>query len=84
MYTQKLIKASQERHLFVGSVTKIVNAHNTLAAALRAWPPLWDFVPEDTKDKHREVKEKVRKEAVVCDVDLDRLTSVAVTRKLGV
>jgi hypothetical protein len=40
------------------------------------------LVPEDVKDKHREIKEREKKE-VVLDVDVGRLTALSTAAKFG-
>ncbi len=74
--------AQQRRSEFRDMVREVVNNHATLAAALRTWPPLWDIVPEWAKDKHREIKEKVKKDEPQLNVDLGRLTAMATAQKL--
>lgn len=76
--------AKQRRSEFRDMVREVVDSHATLAAALRTWPPLWDIVPEYAKDKHREIVERVKKEAPTIDVDLGKLTAMATANKFGV
>ena len=64
-------------------VSKVCDAYSTLAPALKAWPPLWDLIPEDVKDKHREIKERVKSEAVL-SVDIGKLTALSTTAKFGI
>jgi hypothetical protein len=78
------VKAAEERQAeFIEAVKKVINAYSTLAPALKAWPPLWDLIPEDVKDRHREVKERT-KNAVELDVDLTKLTALSTAAKLGI
>lgn len=81
-YRQRVQEAAKRRDEFVDAVKKLCNTYNTLAPALKAWPPLWELVPEDVKDKHREVKEREKKE-VVLEVDLDKLTALSTAAKFG-
>ena len=79
---QDRIKAVQlKRDEFVEQVQKIITAHATLAPALKMWPPLWDLIPDNYKDKHREIKEREKKDVVV-NVDLSTLTATVVANKL--
>jgi hypothetical protein len=74
----------KQRDEFVDGVKKVLNAHATLAPALKAWPPLWDLVPEEYKNRHRKVVERTKPEATIApDVDLNKLTSLVVASKLG-
>lgn len=81
-YHQRVQEAAKRRDEFVDAVKKICNTYSTLAPALKAWPPLWELVPEDVKDKHREIKEREKKE-VVLEVDLGKLTALSTAAKFG-
>lgn len=81
-YYQRVQEAAKRRDEFVDAVKKICNTYSTLAPALKAWPPLWELVPEDVKNKHREVKEREKKE-VVLEVDLGKLTALSTAAKFG-
>ena len=81
-YRQRVQEAEKRRDEFVEAVKKICNTYNTLAPALKAWPPLWELVPEDVKDKHYETKKREKKE-VVLEVDLDKLTALSTAAKFG-
>ena len=72
---------AKKRDEFVEQVKKIINAHATLAPALKMWPPLWDLVPEKYKEKHREIVERTKKEVDV-QVDLGALTAAVVANKI--
>jgi hypothetical protein len=76
------VKVLRERQTaFVEQVRKIINAHATLAPALKMWQPLWDLVPEEYKERHRKVVERTKNEVTV-DVDLGSLTAAVVAHKL--
>lgn len=81
-YHQRVQEAAKRRNEFVDAVKKICNTYSTLAPALKAWPPLWELVPEDVKDKHCEIKEREKKE-VVLEVDLGKLTALSTAAKFG-
>ena len=81
-YMERVQAAAKRRDEFVEDVKKICTTYNTLAPALKAWPPLWELVPEDVKDKHRKVKEREKKE-VVLEVDLGKLTALSTAAKFG-
>ena len=71
--------------VFVDGVQKILHAHATLAPALKAWPALWDLLPENVKNKHRLVVSKASSEKPDLDgVDVASLTATVVMNKLGV
>lgn len=82
-YQERVQFAKSRQSAFVAEIKAILNAYTTLAPALKAWPPLWDFIPEDVKNKHREVVAKEKKTEVSLDVDLSRLTAMATAAKIG-
>jgi len=82
---ETITTANEERDKFVANVAHIVGSYATLAPALKAWPPLWDLVPEYKRDKHKEIVERKRStvEDVVGDIDLDSMTATTVASKLS-
>jgi hypothetical protein len=62
----------------------LLAAHSTLSSALKAWPPLWDYVPEDAKQRHLKVPAKQEKPpAPSIDPEmLNRMTAMTVVAKL--
>jgi len=80
-WKDRIAEAQRKRDEFVAAVDKVINAHATLAPALKMWQPLWDLVPETYKDRHREVVERTKKDVAV-DVDLQSLTATVVAHKL--
>ena len=77
----ELQRIKDERETFRTGVHKVLRAHGTLAPALRAWPPLWDLLDENTKNKHREVTGPRTKAGASIDADLDKLTGLAAANK---
>jgi hypothetical protein len=82
-FWKRLSDAHQKQTEYVTMVEKVINAYSTLAPALKAWPPLWDLVPEGYREKHREIKER-GKNVVTLDVDLDKLTALTTAAKFGI
>jgi hypothetical protein len=80
-YRNNIKAVVQKKTDFVNAVKEVITAHATLSPALKMWPPLWDLIPESYKDKHREIKEREKKEVVV-NVDLGTLTATVVAHKL--
>ena len=75
----------EQRQAFAQGVQKVLEAHATLAPALKAWPALWDLLSEDTKNKHRLVTSKAGAAKPDLDgVDVASLTATVVMNKLGV
>jgi len=80
-YLERVNTIKQRKEVFVEQVKKIINAHATLAPALKMWQPLWDLIPEEYKERHRKVVERTKNEVSV-DVDLGSLTAAVVAHKL--
>jgi len=85
-YCLKIHKLEQEQKAFVDGVQEVINAYSTLAPALKAWPALWDLVPEEKKEKHREVVERRKASDTAAnlaeEVDLSKLTGHVTADKL--
>ena len=81
---QKSKVLEDEKVAFVEGVDRVVSAYSTLAPALKAWPPLWDLLPEDKKERHKLIVE--RKKVVNFDeelgVDLNSMTTISAMAKL--
>lgn len=75
----KSIRAKQDE--FVAAVQKVIDAHTTLAPALKMWPPLWDLVDEEYRVRHREIRDREKKEVAI-NVDLGSLTAAITAHKL--
>lgn len=65
-----------------GGFAKVLESFTTLAPALKACPALWDFLPEMTKQKHMEIKEKKTSTVDLSGLDSDRITSLAAISKM--
>jgi hypothetical protein len=81
-YNTQIKVARQRQAEFCGMVQKVIEAYSTLAPALEAWPPLWELIPENVKDKHRQVVEREKK-SVELNVDLGKLTALSTAAKFG-
>jgi hypothetical protein len=80
-----LLKVKQERNAAQAAVKKVLDSFTTLAPALKAWPALWDLLPEYVKDKHREIVERTKATPVKIDVNethLEKLTSKLVMGRI--
>lgn len=80
-YRASIAAVAEKKKAFVESVKKVINAHATLAPALKMWQPLWDLIPEEYKERHRQVVEREKKEVKV-DVDLTALTAQVAFHKM--
>jgi hypothetical protein len=82
-WREKCIAIDRQCKEFKQSVEKIMTSFTTLAPALKAWPPLWDLLPEWAKLRHKEVVERKKRDpAEDLGVDLNKMTSVVTINKL--
>jgi hypothetical protein len=83
VYCERLDKLFDERDKFADSVNLIMNTYSTLAPALKAWPPLWDLIPADKQERHKEIVERKKKDIQLENVvDLNSMTAVSAMAKL--
>ena len=75
------VKAQQDE--FTEVVKAVLDAHSTLAPALRAWPPLWELLDEKTKARHKEVVTRAKADKPTLDIDLGKATSIVVMKRMG-
>ena len=82
-WISRLDQIDKDRNEFVSSVKQIINVYTTLSPALKVWPPLWDLLPESTRERHREVVDRKKRDpAESLTVDLDKMTGVVTINKL--
>ena len=85
-FTTGVIEAETTQARFVNGVGAVIEKHQTLSPALKEWPALWDLIPEDKKDRHREIVERSRRSPTVSStgevIDLDSLTATVTAKKL--
>lgn len=81
-YNQRVATADTRQREFIAMVKTICETYTTLAPALKAWPPLWELLPDNVKDKHREIKVREKTE-VKLEIDLNKLTALSAAAKLG-
>jgi hypothetical protein len=82
-WSENIKAIEKQRDEFVSGVKAVVEAHSTLAPALKAWPPLWDLVPETFRERHRKVVERAKPAAAAeLDVDLTSLTAAVTIAKI--
>lgn len=75
-------KVRAQARQFREGVEKVLTSYTTLGPALKAWPPLWELIPEWAKNKHKEIVVRKPKEEVEIGTDLGALTAVMASRKL--
>ena len=81
-YNKRINDIAQKRASFVEGVKEVITTYATLAPALKAWPALWDLVPEDAKERHKKVVERKKKDASEINTDLSNLTAQVTFSKL--
>ena len=81
-WCQGIRAAEEKREMFVDGVKKILENFSTLAPALKAWPALWDLVPEDKKNKHKEIVERKKSGPAELEIDTSSLTAAVTMAKL--
>ena len=83
---EKLDKLHSQRDAFVQNVMKVCDSFTTLAPALKAWSPLWDLLPQETKDRHLTVNERksaaAKSAELLNEIDLSSMTANVVATKL--
>ena len=68
-------------------VRTLLGKYATLSPALKEWPPLWDLLEDNIKEKHKEIQERKKSQKVERDtdaqVDMQSLTAAVIASKLG-
>ena len=83
-WQEALAKVANDREAAKNEVNKILGSFTTLAPALRAWPALWDLLPSDVQDKHKEIVERTKAEPVKVDLSgLEGLTAKLVMANIN-
>lgn len=82
-WKQRCSAIRQQSQTFVEGVSKVLASYSTLAPALKAWPPLWELVPEYAKDRHKQIVERTKPDRVTPEIDTTKLTAVLAASKLG-
>lgn len=81
-WCQRIRDAEDKREQFVDGVKKVLENFSTLAPALKAWPALWDLVPDDKKEKHKEIVERKKSGPAELEIDTSSLTAAVTMAKL--
>jgi hypothetical protein len=80
---QNLDEITEQRKNFKDSVAKVMESFATLAPALKAWPPLWELIPDSYKQRHMEIKQREKStESAINTLDLGSMTANVVLAKL--
>ena len=82
---EKMESVRLRKDKFVSDVCKICSAYTTLAPALKAFPALWDLLPQHAKNRHLEVVERKTASsaaALPSDVNLSEVAAVVIATKM--
>jgi len=81
-----LVEIESQRQTFTDTLRTLLSKHTTLASALKEWPPLWDYLSDEIKQRHS--APTVRNKKVVTDagpkpeVNTATLTALATLNKI--
>lgn len=81
-----LDEIESQRQTFTDTLKTLLSKHTTLASALKEWPPLWDYLTDEIKQRHS--APTVRNKKAVTDagpepeVNTATLTSLATLNKI--
>lgn len=81
-----LDEIESQRQTFTDTLKRLLSNHTTLASALKEWPPLWDYLSDEIKQRHS--APTVRNKKVVTDagpepeVNTATLTALATLNKI--
>lgn len=81
-HTEMLDTLLKERDKAIRDVRAVLESVSTLAPALRAYPALWDLLPEQTKKKHAEVVNRAKTEVKVAQIDIGNVSAILATNKM--
>ena len=81
-YVRKIFEQESQQEKFVDGVNTLMATYSTLAPALKAWPALWDLLDEDTKERHKKIVERKKKDTDDIGVDLNSMTAAVTFSKL--
>ena len=71
-----------KRTTFVSGVEQVMEKFTTLAPALKVFPALWELVPDEAKERHKKIREKVVKEIDTSNIDLKSMAATVTFNKL--
>lgn len=81
-YKRKIFEQESKQEKFLEGIKSVINTYSTLAPALKAWPALWDLIPEEAKERHKKIVEKKKAEVADIGADLDGMTAAVTFNKL--
>ena len=83
VWRDKAQAIKNKRETFERGVKRVMNTYSTLSPALKAWPALWDLVPDEAKERHMRVTDRKKGEVKeLGDLDVNNLTATVTLNKL--
>jgi hypothetical protein len=77
------IKAvEKQRDTMMNGIDQLTKTYATLGPALKAWPALWDLLPESAKTKHKDVVKREKPEPKELKADLGAMTAALAVQKM--
>ena len=81
-YAKGIHDVIAKRTTFVSGVEQVMEKFTTLAPALKVFPALWELVPDEAKERHKKIREKVVKEIDTSNIDLKSMAATVTFNKL--
>jgi hypothetical protein len=81
-YVRGIFEQESKQESFLEGINKLMETYSTLAPALKAWPALWDLLDDDTKERHKKIVERKKKDTDQIGVDLNSMTAAVTFSKL--
>lgn len=73
----------RQHELATETLGKLLKQHGSLGPALRAYPPLWDMLPDDMKTEHKRKDIRLPSEKVEkTEIDFSELTAATISAKI--
>lgn len=81
-YVRKIFEVEAKQAKFLEGINTLMKTYSTLAPALKAFPALWDLVPEEAKERHKKIVERKKAEIDVDSMDIKGMTAAVTYSKL--
>jgi hypothetical protein len=81
-YVRKIFEVEAKQAKFLEGVNTLMKTYSTLAPALKAFPALWDLVPNEAKERHKKIVERKKAEVDVDSMDIKGMTAAVTFSKL--
>jgi hypothetical protein len=69
-------------NVMLHGINQLTNTYSTLGPALKAWPALWELLPEYAKTKHKDVVKREKVEPKELKADLGAMTAALTVQKM--